>query len=382
MEDSPLWSRRGFLGMGVGVLGAAGLAACGGSSESPAKVQPEVPKELLDAAASLKGSSMGVLSQKLYSTAANEALDSSIKKFADATGTKIENSLVQADAGDVVAKIDAEVKGGVARDLAFMTDSRFVAQFHALGDLEDVTDVVTALTAKYGEPCAEAKNFCVFDGKWFAIPYHFIGIGSFLRKDWMQEKGIAPKDVYTWEELRDLCLAISDPGKRRFGWGMTVNRSGDANGMIEALINSYGGAIASNDGRKVTFNSPETVQAVTFLGDIYTNPKYKPMLPPGVASWTDTSNNENWLAGDPRLHPQPASASTRTPRPRRTRSTTTPTSSPTASGRRPTSPCCSASPRASSSSRVPRTPRWPSSWRSTWSARPRCSGWRRRRPAW
>jgi multiple sugar transport system substrate-binding protein len=298
MEDSPLWSRRDFLGMGVGVLGAAGLAACGGGpSESGPKVQPEVPQELLDAAGSLKGSSMGVLSQKLYSTAANAALDSSIKTFADATGTKIENSLVQADAGDVVAKIDAEVKGGVARDLAFMTDSRFVAQFHALGDLEDVTDIVKALTVKYGEPCAEAKNFCVFDGKWFAIPYHFIGIGSFLRKDWMQEKGITPKELYTWEELRDLCLEISDPGKRKYGWGMTINRSGDANGMIEALINSYGGSIADNDGRKVTFESPETVQAVTFLGDIYTNARYKPMLPPGVAAWTDSSNNENWLAG-------------------------------------------------------------------------------------
>jgi len=284
--------------MGVGVLGAAGLAACGGTGSTSTPPAPaEVPKELLDAAASLRGSSMGVLSQKLYSTAANDALDRSIKKFADATGTKIENSLVQADAGDVVAKIDADVKGGVARDLAFMTDSRFVAQFHSLGDLEDVTDVVTALTATYGEPCAEAKNFCVFDGKWFAIPYHFIGIGSFLRKDWMQEKGISPKDVYTWEEVRDLCLEISDPAKRRYGWGMTVNRSGDGNGTIEALINSYGGAIASNDGKKVTFNSPETVKAVTFLGDIYTNPKYAPMLPPGVASWTDTSNNENWLAG-------------------------------------------------------------------------------------
>ncbi|MEK8108591.1 extracellular solute-binding protein [Micromonospora sp. M12] len=256
MENNPVWSRRGFLGMGV-VLGAAGLAACGDSSESPSKVQPEVPQELVDAAAAMKGSSMGMLSQKLYSTAANEALDSSIRKFADTTGTKIENSLVQADAGDVVAKIDAEVKGGVARDLAFMTDSRFVAQFQALGDLEDVTDVVTALTARYGEPCAEAKNFCVFDGRWFAIPYHFIGIGSFLRKDWMQDKGISPKDVYSWEELRDLCLEISDPTKRRFGWGMTVNRSGDGNGMIEALINAYGGSIASNDGRKVTFDSPK-----------------------------------------------------------------------------------------------------------------------------
>ncbi len=298
MEDNPLWSRRGFLGLGAGVLGAAGLAACGsGTSKSTPRVQADVPKELVDAASSVKGSSMGVLSQKLYSEAANAALDRSIKTFADATGTKIENSLVQADAGDVVAKIDAEVKGGVARDLAFMTDSRFVAQFHALGDLEEVTDIVKALTARYGEPSAEAKNFCVFDGKWFAIPYHFIGIGSFLRKDWMQDKGISPKDVYTWEELRDLCLAISDPTRRRFGWGMTINRSGDATGMIEALINAYGGSIASDDGRKVTFDSPETVQAVAFLGDLYTNPRYKPMLPPGVAAWTDSSNNENWLAG-------------------------------------------------------------------------------------
>lgn len=297
MKDEPVWSRRGFLGAGVGVLGAIGLSACGDTPPSTPKVQPPVPQELLDAAASAKGSSMKMLSQKLYSEAANAALDSSVKTFAGATGTTIENSLVQADAGDVVAKIDAEVKGGVARDLAFMTDSRFVAQFQALGDLEDVTDVVRALTARYGEPTAESKNFCVFDGRWFAVPYHFIGIGSFLRKDWMRDKGIAPKEVYTWEELRDLCLAISDPSKRRFGWGMTVNRSGDANGMIEALINAYGGSIVSDDGRKVTFDSPETVQAVTFLGDIYTNPKYKPMLPPGVAAWTDSSNNENWLAG-------------------------------------------------------------------------------------
>ncbi|MEU7618144.1 extracellular solute-binding protein [Micromonospora rifamycinica] len=297
MQDGALRSRRGFLGMGVGLLGAAGLAACGDTAPSTPRVQAEVPQELVDAASALKGSSMGMLSQKLYSEAANAALDASIRKFADTTGTKIGNSLVQADAGDVVAKIHAEVQGGVARDLAFMTDSRFVAQFQALGDLEDVTDVVQALTATYGEPTAESKNFCVFDGRWFAIPYHFIGIGSFLRKDWMSDKGITPRDIYTWEELRDLCLAISDPGKRRFGWGMTVNRSGDANGMIEALINSYGGAIASNDGRKVTFDSPETVQAVTFLADIYTNPRYKPMLPPGVAAWTDSSNNENWLAG-------------------------------------------------------------------------------------
>ena len=135
---------------------------------------------------------MGVLSQKLYS-AANARSTASIKKFADATGTKIENSLVQADAGDVVAKIDAEVKGGVARDLAFMTDSRFVAQFHALGDLEEVTDIVKALTAKYGEPTAESKNFCVFDGKWFAIPTTSSGSGRSCARTGCRTRASLPR---------------------------------------------------------------------------------------------------------------------------------------------------------------------------------------------
>jgi multiple sugar transport system substrate-binding protein len=45
------------------------------------------------------------------------------------------------------------------------------------------------------------------------------------------------------------------------------------------------------------FNSPETVEAVTWLQETYTDPKYQPMLAPGILSWTDTSNNEAYLAG-------------------------------------------------------------------------------------
>jgi multiple sugar transport system substrate-binding protein len=294
MAQRSEWSRRKFLG--TSALGILSLSACGGQPAAP-QVQVEVPQSVIDKAAALRGSSMGMLSQKLYSESANAALDRSIQAFAGATGTTVENSLVQADSGDMVAKTDAEVKAGNARDLAFFTDSRFVAQFHNLGDLTDVTDVVEELTAQFGEPATETKNYCVFDGRWYAIPYHFIGVGSFFRKDWLQEKGIELKDAYTWQELRDIALEISDPSQRRFGWGQTVNRSGDANGFIENVINTYGGAIASNDGQKVVFNSPETVEAVSFMGDIYTNPKYKPMLPPGIESWTDSSNNENWLAG-------------------------------------------------------------------------------------
>ncbi|WP_372671176.1 ABC transporter substrate-binding protein [Amycolatopsis kentuckyensis] len=295
MEQKTDLSRRTFLG--VSALGVLGLAGCGSGPAPAPQVDVQVPQPLLDQAASLRGGSVGMLSQKLYSEAANKALDKSLQAFAQATGTTIRNDLVSGDAGDMVAKMDAEVKAGTNRDLAFVSDRRFVGQLHNLGALTDVTDVVTDMKALYGEPATEANDYCVFDGRWFAIPYHFIASGMYLRKDWYQEKGLPLKPYYTWEELRDNALAVSDPSKRRFGWGLTVNRSGDANGFIQNVINVYGGAIADNTGTKVVFNSPETVAAVTFIGDIYTNPKYQPMLPPGVGSWTDSSNNENWLAG-------------------------------------------------------------------------------------
>ncbi len=292
---SPDWSRRKFLGMSA--LGVVGLSACGNSQPAAPQLQVQVPQGIVDAAAQYRGSSVGMLSQKLYSDAANAALDRSLQAFAQATGTTVQNDLVSGDAGDMVAKMDAEVKAGTARDLAFMSDERFVGQLQNLGDLTDLTDVVEEMKTLYGEPATEATNFCVFDGRWYAIPYHFIAAGMFLRKDWYAEKGLPLKPTYTWEELRDNALEVSDPAQRRFGWGITINRSGDANGFIESVINAYGGAIADNTGQRVVFNSPETVEAVTFIGDIYTNPRYEPMLPPGIESWTDTGNNENWLAG-------------------------------------------------------------------------------------
>jgi multiple sugar transport system substrate-binding protein len=239
MEEKTDLSRRTFLGMSA--LGVLGLAGCGGGPAAP-QVDVQVPQALLDQAASLRGGSVGMLSQKLYSETANQALDRSLQAFAQATGTTVHNDLVSGDAGDMVAKMDTEVKAGTARDLAFLSDRRFVGQLHNLGALTDVTDVVEEMRALYGEPATEATNFCVFDGRWFAIPYHFIATAMYLRKDWYEEKGLPLKPHYTWEELRDNALEVSDPAKRRFGWGITVNRSGDANGFITNVINCYGPA--------------------------------------------------------------------------------------------------------------------------------------------
>jgi multiple sugar transport system substrate-binding protein len=82
-----------------------------------------------------------------------------------------------------------------------------------------------------------------------------------------------------------------------YGWGLTVNSGGDATGTVQGVIQNWGGHYTNEDISEVTFNSPETLAAVEWLAEIYTSETYAPMLPPGVGSWTDSSNNEAYLAG-------------------------------------------------------------------------------------
>jgi multiple sugar transport system substrate-binding protein len=91
-------------------------------------------------------------------------------------------------------------------------------------------------------------------------------------------------------------LAITDVENERWGWGLTYLAS-DGQGLIMDCIQAHGGAITDASGQVVAFNSPETIAGVNWLVETYTAPEWASMLPPGVHSWTDSSNNEAYLAG-------------------------------------------------------------------------------------
>ncbi|GAB4187801.1 MAG: hypothetical protein Fur005_49440 [Roseiflexaceae bacterium] len=129
------------------------------------------------------------------------------------------------------------------------------------------------------------------------MPFQSNTGGTFVRNDVLKAVGIDPLTLDTWDKRRDAALAASDPSKEMWGWGFTMNKSGDGHGFITDVIQAFGGRFVDETGEKVTFKSPETIAAVEWLRETYTSDKYKPMLPPGIESWTDTSNNEAFLAG-------------------------------------------------------------------------------------
>jgi multiple sugar transport system substrate-binding protein len=143
-----------------------------------------------------------------------------------------------------------------------------------------------------------AEKFGMVDGKWMAIPFIANTTGTFFRGDKLKEKGIDPKSLTTWDARRDAALAISDPDNEFWGWGLTPNQSGDGWGVVTGIINAFGGHFTDATGMKVQFDTPETVAAFEWMAETYDrNGKYAAMLPPGVESWGDISNNEAYLAG-------------------------------------------------------------------------------------
>lgn len=220
-----------------------------------------------------------------------------VTEFVKSQGAELDISTANPEVfGDFMAKVQAAVQAGNPPDLAYTTLS--VQQLAFLETVEDLTDVVDEAVKLYGDvvPLTAAKNAQI-DGRWMSVPFMSNSGAWFARKDAFDAKGIDLTTLDTWDKRRDAALAVSDPANELWGWGLTINKSGDGHGVIMGVIQAFGGSITDKSGTKVTWNSPETVAAVKWLQETYTSDKYKPMLPPGIESWTDTSNNENYLAG-------------------------------------------------------------------------------------
>lgn len=284
-------SRRDFL-RNTATAGAAAFAA-----SSPLHLLAQDDEQ--DLPVSAEGT-LSVIHRTEYFEEVQTLFRETIQKFADDKGMTLDASTANAEAfGDFIGKMQAAVAAGNAPDIAYVSNNSIV-QLHLLDLLEDVTDVVDELESMYGPtmPGSSPHKNGQFDDVWKAIPYLATSGAWFARGDKFAEADIDPTtDIETYDQRRDAALTISDPDGEFWGWGLTPNQSGDGFGFLMGLINSYGGSFTDETGLVVTFDSPETLEAVEWLAALYTDEMYAPALPPGILSWTDISNNEAYLAG-------------------------------------------------------------------------------------
>jgi multiple sugar transport system substrate-binding protein len=239
-----------------------------------------------------------VIHRTEYFEAAQNAFRDVVGEFAKANNSELDISTTNPESfGDFLGKMTAAVKAGNPPDIAY-TSNVSIAQMNLLGLLEDMTDVVDEAVSKYGRimPGLNAETVGKIDGKWAAVPFIGTTTSYMFRNDKLKEKNIDPATLKTFGDRREAALAVSGPDF--YGWGLTPNQSGDGFGYLIAVVQAFGGHFTDETGQIVQFDTPEAVAAFEWLKETYDRKgKYAPMLPPGVESWTDSSNNEAFLAG-------------------------------------------------------------------------------------
>lgn len=289
-------TRRHFLQMTGGLLSVGALAACVPAAPAPAETTAGGEAAAPGAAAMVsEDHPLWVLHTNDFHPDYNDLIRKTIVDFATEKGWPLEVADTAGFLGGSadIQKIAAAVQAGDAPDLWMHTVNVF--QMRQLGTLVPVTDIVNEVIGMYGEVTARMRNDTFVEGDFYGVPFHVRSDGGWARKDVFDAAGIDVTALKTYDELREACMEVSDPDNEMWGWGMTVNRGGDGGYLVNRVLNGWGAYWVDETGQYVEINTPEAVAAVEWLVDTYTNPQWERMLPPGVLSWTDPTNNESYL---------------------------------------------------------------------------------------
>ncbi len=302
MSTGKTVSRREFLRLSaIGAIGAAAAAcapvAAPGPAPTPIVVEKVVEKIVeVPAKVEVRGT-FWVLQKKDFFPAMNDWFRNEVLAFCKEKGWPVDVTYEAGYTGGTpfLEKLAASAAAGTPADL--LMHSEGITELRRLLVIDPVTDVVEQVIAQWGEPSARQKRDYVADGQWFAVPYFQRSDGGWFQRPAFEEKGIDIHQIRSYPDLWEACLEVSNPDKELYGWGVTINRCGDGDWFRLRVQHGWGAYLQDETGQYVTINTPEMVEAMTRMTDLYLNDKWKPMLPPGVLAWTDPSNNEAYLAG-------------------------------------------------------------------------------------
>lgn len=284
-------TRRGFLGRTAAAAGALSTFASG--------IAPSIAQAGTSAQARLNGKLQVVVAAD-FNNDHNEFVKKTITEYAGQQRWDLDLSDLAGFLGgsDVYQKFQAQKAANQPVD--FIVHQGLNLRLMHLYDLvRDATPVVNRLVQRYGKPASSSTVNARIENKWIGIPFFDRTDGYWVRQDKFEEVGITVDSGMfdTWDGILEASRAVSRPDQNFYGWGMTTNRSGDGEYLMWRVIQAWGGALADPTGTIVTLYSPETIDAVSWLADVYTNPANQGIMPPGVNAWNDLSNNEAYLAG-------------------------------------------------------------------------------------
>jgi len=182
------------------------------------------------------------------------------------------------------------VQAGNGPDVSTV-DQIWNAAFAEAGAIVPVDDLLANSSISPDDFFPGAWESVTYQGKTWGVPFNVdVWFFAFVNKALLEEAGIDPASITTWEGLEAAAPALTDPAKGRFAIGLTGNKSEYPVVMTNSMIYSNGGEILDKEG-KCALTSPEAIEALEY---------YKRMTqyaPSGILNAANEQMRELFLNG-------------------------------------------------------------------------------------
>lgn len=232
----------------------------------------------------ISGTSLSILQWSHFVPSHDEWFDQFVQEWGEANGVTV--SVDHINTADIPAAFTAEISAGSGHDLVEHIAS--LAQFEEA--VVDMRDVWQEATARWGEPVQNCRlnGYNPTTDKYYAFVHGYAPDPANYRKSLWEQVGL-PNGPTTYDELLDGGTRIFQELGVQMGLGMSQEI--DSQMAAQAMLWAFGAAI-QDENENIVINSPETVQAVSFMKELFNN-----AMTPEVFSWNAASNNQLLAAG-------------------------------------------------------------------------------------
>lgn len=235
---------------------------------------------------------------ELWSMLTQEERAAELQKLADTyvsehPGTKI-NITIMPWSG-AMDKIVAAIIAGNAPDV-MVTGTGYPQSLAGTGGLLELSDLVEEIGGTDAFLSTSLRVQGAYEDGLYSVPLYITPYVSYYRQSWLDEAGIT-KLPETWEEYYEMCKAVTDPGKDRYGFALPL---GDLHGWktIWSFLQSNGvDLINVDDNGEWYIDLDEEDRAAMIETYEYLYKLVKDCAPEGTVSYTQTNVREMVAGG-------------------------------------------------------------------------------------
>lgn len=280
MSRRSLMKRASALGLGAAMVSQLeAFAAAGGRfPNGSATLYQSTPS------VDISGTELKILQWQHFVPVYDSWFSEFVNEWGEANGVEV--SLDQINTADIPAALAAEVAAGQGHDL--VEHIAPLAQFEE--SVLDLTDVWEEAISRHGDAVENCRlnSYNPTTEKYYSFCHGYAPDPANYRKS-LWEAIDFPDGPGSYDELLSGGVTIYNEQGVQMGLGMSQEI--DSQMAAQSMIWAFGGAI-QDENENVTINSPETIAAVNFMKELFTN-----CMTPEVFSWNAASNNQLLAAG-------------------------------------------------------------------------------------